>query len=92
MTILLPKLDFLYANSVFAVQNEGTYLRGIMRKTCTLRTKITTLGQKRLMKLKWHFHDEQFVPAALHSLLYNSEIESRNIIITDSVVNPKKRN
>jgi hypothetical protein len=27
-------MDFLYANSVLAVQNEGTYLPQISRKTC----------------------------------------------------------
>ena len=35
MTILKSKLDFLYANSVFKVQNEGTYLPRITRETCT---------------------------------------------------------
>ena len=36
MTISLSKMDFLYANSIFAVQNEGTYLPRITRETCTL--------------------------------------------------------
>ena len=29
-------MDFLYANSIFTVQNEGTYLPRITRETCTL--------------------------------------------------------
>jgi len=28
-------MDFLYANSKFAVQNEGTYLPRILRETCS---------------------------------------------------------
>ncbi len=31
----LAQMDFLYANSVFEVQNEGTYLPRISRETCT---------------------------------------------------------
>ncbi len=36
MTIFQSKMDFLSANSRFAVQNDGTYLPRITRETCTL--------------------------------------------------------
>ncbi len=39
-------MDFLSANSGFAVQNDGTYLPRITRETCTylktLQTKLST--------------------------------------------------
>jgi hypothetical protein len=31
----LSKMDFLYANSRFQIQNDGTYLQRISRETCT---------------------------------------------------------
>jgi hypothetical protein len=35
MSIFQLKMDFLSANSRFAVQNDGTYLPRITRETCT---------------------------------------------------------
>jgi hypothetical protein len=36
MTFFQSKIDFLSANSRFAVQNDGTYLPRITRETCSL--------------------------------------------------------
>ena len=41
MPILKSKKDFLSANSVFAVQNDGTYLSRITRETCTLHVNFS---------------------------------------------------
>ncbi len=43
MTILQSKMDFLSANSRFAVQNDGTYLPRITRETCTFKVSFCSL-------------------------------------------------
>ncbi len=40
MTIFLSKMDFLSANSRFALKNDKTYLRQITRETCTAEKGI----------------------------------------------------
>jgi hypothetical protein len=43
MTIFQSKMDFLSANSRFAVQNDGTYLLRITRETCTMKWNFKLL-------------------------------------------------
>jgi hypothetical protein len=40
MIIFQSKMDFLSANSRFAVQNDGTYLSRIMRETCNNKLQL----------------------------------------------------
>ncbi len=43
MTIIQSKIDFIFANSRFAVQNDGTYLARITTETCSPMSWILRL-------------------------------------------------
>ena len=58
-------MDFLYANSIFAVQNEGTYLPRITRETCNrwkclTRSQLTEISYKTELVQIYHVPMDEF--------------------------------